>query len=189
MPVEIEIKLKVDDSTAVRETLKSLGAVPLGEVLETNIFLDTSDRALLSADCALRVRCNRPLADAKEKLIITYKGPREEGPVKRREEIEVVVDGMNQAIALLERLGFQETLCFEKRRESWQFEQCTIELDEMPALGGFVEIEGPTEAAVAAAQARLGLSDLQPLPESYADLVTRHLSDIGEHGTRLTFSS
>lgn len=188
MPIEIEIKLKVDGPAPIRETLKSLGAEPLGEVLETNIFLDTIDRALLSADCALRLRRNRSLADGHEMLVITYKGPREEGVVKRREEIEVIVEDMDHVMALLDRLGFQETVCFEKRRETWQFGQCMIELDEMPKLGAFVEIEGPTESAVTNAQAKLGLTDLQPLPESYADLVTRHLSDIGEHGTRLTFS-
>ena len=187
MPVEIEIKLKVDGSAPIRETLMALGAQRLGEVLETNIFLDTSDRTLLSADCGLRIRRNRSLAGNEGKLVITYKGPREEGPVKRREEIEVVVDRIDPALALLDRLGFRETLCFEKRRESWRLDDCTVELDEMPMMGAFVEIEGPTEADVTAAQARLGLAALSPVPESYADLVTRHLSDIGEHGTRLTF--
>lgn len=187
MAVEIEIKLKVDGSAPVRETLKALGAERLGEVLETNVFLDTPDRTLLSADCGLRIRCNRSLAGKKEKLVITYKGPRDEGPVKRREEIEVVVDSMDPAITLLDRLGFKETLCFEKRRESWRLGDCTVELDEMPRMGAFVEIEGPTEAAVTAAQEQLGLSSLPPVPESYPDLVTRHLSDVGEHGTRLTF--
>jgi adenylate cyclase class 2 len=189
VPVEIEIKLKVEDPTPVREKLRALGAQPRGKVLETNIFFDTSDRALLAADCGLRLRRSRSLNGGGETLILTYKGPRAEGPVKQREEIEVTVDATDATKLLLERLGYTEQLCFEKRRESWKVGKCEIELDELPRLGMYVEIEGPSEEEVTDLQRRLGLSSLAAVAPTYADLVARHLNDIGEPGKRLVFTS
>src|SRR4051812_31553318 len=88
MPVEIEIKLRVDHLAPVRDRLKSLGAKRVGEAMETNVFFDTAERALLGTDCGLRLRHARDLERKSESLILTYKGPRGEGAVKRREEIE-----------------------------------------------------------------------------------------------------
>src|SRR5439155_3670787 len=122
MPVEIEIKLKVDHLSAVRDRLKQLGAKRVREVMETNVFFDTPDHALLASDCGLRLRRSRDLANHEEKLVITYKGPRGEGQVKSREEIELGVDSADSAVALLEKLGYVKMLTFEKRRESWKID-------------------------------------------------------------------
>src|SRR6185436_7155127 len=117
MAVEIEIKLKVDDLATVRSRLKEIGAQRVGEVIETNIFFDTPDRGLLASDCGLRIRRKRDVTGSKkDELIITYKGARSEGPVKKREEIEVIVDRLDNATKLLERLGYTPNLRFEKRR-------------------------------------------------------------------------
>src|SRR2546430_17496586 len=114
MPVEIEMKMKVDGLAAVRERLQRLRASPVRQVLETNIFFDTPDRALLASDCGLRLRIGRDRATGTEKIGITYKGPRDDGDVKTREEIEVGVDSVDSAIQLLEKLGYVRTLTFEK---------------------------------------------------------------------------
>lgn len=188
MPVEIEIKLKVDDLAAVRERLNRLGAKRLGEVVETNIFFDTADRALLGSDCGLRLRLSRDTAHNTEKLRITYKGPRAEGPVKAREEVEVGVDSMDSAAELLDRLGYTRMLTFEKRRETWSLEEdCSIELDTLPQIGSFVEIECKSEADVLRIREKLGFADVKPVLPTYADLVSRHLNDRGGNGKSLTF--
>ena len=187
MPVEIEIKMKVDDLAAVRERLKRLRASHVRDVLETNIFFDTPDRALLASDCGLRLRISRDLATGKERLAITYKGPREEGEVKTREEIEVGVDSAEAVVQLLEKLGYVKTLTFEKRRETWKHDKCLIELDRLPHLGSFVEIECPTEELVLHVREKLGLSHVEPITQTYADLVSHHLSDVGHHHNLLSF--
>lgn len=189
MPVEIEIKLKVDDLAPIRSRLKELGAQRVGEVIETNIFFDTPDRALLANDCGLRVRRKRDVTGSeKDKLVITYKGARSEGPVKRREEIEVAVDRFDNAITLLERLGYTRNLKFEKRRESWKIEKSLVELDSLPELGCFIEIEAPTQTEVLKIRERLGLSDVPGVTKTYADLVTHHLAERGVRGAALTFA-
>ena len=187
MPVEIEIKMKVDHLAPVRDRLKAIGAKPAGEVMETNVFFDTSDRALLASDCGLRIRRSRDRATKQEKLVCTYKGPRSEGQVKKREEIEVVVDRAPALEELLERLGYVRQLSFEKRRETWKLDKCTIELDSLPELGSFVEIECPTEAEVMKIREKLGLANVAPVTPTYADLVAHHLSDRGNRETFLRF--
>src|SRR3954470_2005627 len=109
MPIEIEVKLKVDHLSPVRDKLRSLGAKHVGEVMETNVFFDTPDRALLASDCGLRIRrAHQVIAGSgKETLIMTYKGPRGEGAVKRREEIECAVAPLDAAIEMLARLGYE----------------------------------------------------------------------------------
>ena len=188
MPVEIEIKLKVDHLAPVRDRLKSVGAKRAGEAMENNIFFDTPERALLASDCGLRLRRSRDHATQEEKLILAYKGPRSEGPVKTREEIEIVVDNADATEMLLERLGYVRHLSFEKRRESWDLDGCMIELDSLPELGSFVEIECTSEQVVLRIRQQLGLSEVPVVAKTYPDLVAHHLSDRGSHEKTLRFS-
>src|SRR2546430_15551428 len=85
MPVEIEIKLKIDHLAPIRDRLHKLGAKRVGEVMETNVFFDTADRSLLASDCGLRLRRSRDFTGGgHEKLVLTYKGPRGERSEERR---------------------------------------------------------------------------------------------------------
>ena len=191
MPVETEIKLKVDHLAPVRDRLVQIGAKRVGEAMETNIFFDTFDRSLLASDCGLRVRCSRDLAAhgaaGCEKLVMTYKGPRGEGDIKRREEIEVGVDSIEATAAVLERLGYVRMLTFEKRRESWALGDCKVELDQLPHLGSYVEIECPDSSDIPAIRGKLGLSQVKAIEQTYADLVAHHLSDRANDEDSLTF--
>jgi predicted adenylyl cyclase CyaB len=107
--------------------------------------------------------------------------------VKSREEIELIVDNQQGAIELMARLGYDVVLTFEKHRESWQLEKCKVELDSLPELGCFIEIECPTQADVRRVQDKLGLSNVDGVLQTYPDLVAHHLSDRGARETKLTF--
>ena len=185
MAVEIEIKMKVVHLAPVRDRLRAVGATHVGEVTETNVFFDTPDRALLSSDCGLRLRHNRDCHTHKEKLVVTYKGPRGEGPVKKREEIEFSVDKAEAMEEVLTRIGYVRQLAFEKRRETWKLEKSTIELDSVPELGSFVEIEAPTEAEVMRLREKLDLKDVAAIVPTYADLFSQHLAERGKRETTL----
>ncbi|HYE19380.1 MAG TPA: class IV adenylate cyclase [Tepidisphaeraceae bacterium] len=187
MPVEIEAKIKVDSHTAVRAKLKELKATPLGEDLETNVIFDTEDRSLLAADKGLRVRSAKG-SDGKEKCTLTYKGPRQPGTMKLRDETELSVGDFRKAVELLEVLKFAQVLSFEKRRQSWQVEGCKVELDELPHLGTFVEIEGASEQAVQKVQELLGLGGRPVVKTSYVGLVMSHLQDKGQGSRVLRFA-
>ncbi|HZK82922.1 MAG TPA: class IV adenylate cyclase [Humisphaera sp.] len=179
MAVEIEAKMAVKDLGAVRARIKECGATRLGAFAEVNTFFDTDDRSLLAADKGLRLRLKRNTETGEEDHIITYKGPRQPGPLKSREEVELAVEGSAEAIKLLESLGFAKTLSFEKRRESWLLDNCEIELDELPYIGNYVEIEGPDEQTVLRVRKRLNLSDRELIKYGYIAILTGYLQERG----------
>jgi len=187
MPNEIEAKMKVEDFDQVRHALAKAGAKRTGSVLETNTFFDSKEKNLVAKDTGLRLRRKRDDASGQEKFIITVKGPQGAGELKNRPEAEVGVEDGQDAKAVLEALGYSETLSFEKRRESWKLDQCKIELDEMPVLGKFVEIEGPDEKAVMAVRERLGMKDDALIRTGYATMLARYLKEANESRRSVTF--
>lgn len=174
MPLEIEAKLKVESHATVREKMRTLGAIQLGQVLETNYIFDNAERTLLAGDSGLRIRTTQTETREHRGAILTYKGPRQDSTFKSRQEIQVHIDDAAAAQQMLEALGFIEAVRFEKRRESWQLDACRVELDELPYLGVYVEIEGPDEAAVSRAQNELGLGGIAHIRESYIALLVHH---------------
>lgn len=187
MPVEIEAKFKVDSHDAIRAALPETGAERLGRVLETNHIFDNKTRTLLSSGQGLRVRHCRAEDGDDPPATLTYKGPRQPGPMKTREEIEVRLDDPAAGRMLLERLGFVEAVRFEKRRESWRLGDCRIELDEVPHLGCYVEIEGPDESAICRAQEKLGLGKCEIIRASYIALLVEYCQAAGLPCDRITF--
>ncbi|MCC6421892.1 MAG: class IV adenylate cyclase [Phycisphaerales bacterium] len=177
MPLEIEAKMKVNDLEAVRGRLQAVGAACAGRFLETNTFFDTEDRSLLAADKGLRLRINRDLAGQGEQYILTFKGPRLHGSLKTRQEQELMVVEADSAVEFLLQLGYAPVLRFEKRRERWELDHCHVELDEMPYLGCYVEIEGPSEQAVLEVRSRLQLADRPLVRASYIGLLMSHLQE------------
>lgn len=180
MPQEIEIKMRLNDAAAVEAKLKSLGALPVVQLHERNTFLDTPQATLRQGDQALRVRVETDRQSGSPRdVIITHKGPRNPGQVKSRAETELHVQDASQAIALLEALGYAPTLTFEKHRDRWAWGGCHIELDSLPMIGRFVEIEGPDEAAIMHVREALGMRDTPIEPMGYAALLGRELDRLG----------
>jgi adenylate cyclase class 2 len=171
MPVEIEAKMRVDDLDAVRARLRKFGARLVGDYLESNIFFDRPKRSLLKRGSGLRLRRMRDQRTHKDTNVITYKGKLQRGRLKTREEIETSVEDFDATIALLEAIGFQQMLLFEKKRQSWKLDDCEIELDELPHIGRFVEIEGPGERAVMKVREKLELDDVALVKTGYASMV------------------
>lgn len=188
MPLEIEAKMAVPSLEPVRARLVECGAARLGDFLEVNTFFDTEGRSLLAADEGLRLRLNRNAGTGEQENIITYKGPRQAGAVKSREEIELTVTEPENAAALFERLGYLRVLSFEKRRQSWKLADCKVELDELPHLGSFVEVEGPAEASVLQVRRVLGLDDHPIVKPSYIAMLVDYLKERGDSRRSVTFA-
>jgi len=188
MPLEIELKMRVTDFDALEKKLQSLGAGRVARIAEENIFLDTPDLALRKSDSGLRVRVEHDRdTNQLRSIIITHKGPRQPGPVKSRTETELHAASDTQAIALLNALGYHETLRFEKHRDRWSLDGCHIELDTLPMLGRFVEIEGPGEEAIQQLRTKLGLDHLPLEPAGYASLLGRELEAQGSVSRQVRF--
>jgi adenylate cyclase class 2 len=187
MSLELELKVKVQNFDAVRKALSEAGAKYVGAVLETNTFFDTPDKSLLAQDKGLRLRKTCDDHTGQEHFVITVKGPAQAGPFKSREEAETDVDDGDRAAGVLQALGYRPELSFEKRRESWTLEACKIELDELPILGRFVEIEGPDEPTVTRVRDRLGLANLPSIKTGYITMLACHLQETGDTRKAITF--
>jgi adenylate cyclase, class 2 len=188
MPVEIEAKMKVDSLADLADRLRDRGATHLGQRLEVNAFFDTSDRTLLAADQGLRLRVATDLQTNQSTCVLTHKGPNQHGPLKTREETELSVADADAAERLLARLGYSRMISFEKRRDSWQLADCHIELDEVPYLGSFVEIEGPSDASILKLRALLGLADRPLIRASYIAMLADYLQERGDLRTEIGFT-
>lgn len=187
MPVEIEAKIKVNDFVDVKQRLEAAGATCAGDVFETNVILDTEDRTLLAADKGLRLRSARNVATGEETCTLTFKGPRKHGALKTREETETGVEDFSAAVKLFGQIKFSPVLTFEKKRQTWQLDGCKVELDELPHLGCFVEIEGASEKVVQAVQEKLGLATRPIVKTAYVGLMMTHLQDKGEANRTVKF--
>ena len=180
MAIEIEAKMRLHDQAGVIAQLESLGAAKLDELSETNSYFDTAEGELKSTDQGLRTRVEvtgAGTADERVVTKITHKGPRAMGQLKSRFETEVVVDNARDAALLLGALGFHHVLSFEKRRVRYDLDGCRVELDELPILGRFIEIEGPSDDAVNAVRQKLGLGDEPIIRSSYIAMLRTHLQE------------
>jgi len=190
MAKEIEAKFRLADPGGLRARLAALGAVRSGRVLETNRIFDTPEGRLRQAGCGLRVRTCRPWPEGGAAVptettggMLTFKGPRAAGALKSREELETELCDPAAAVSILQRLNLREVIVYEKRRETWRLGELEVALDELPRLGSFVEIEGPTEDAVQGARRELGLADEPLVSETYVHLVAAH-GQLTEDGRR-----
>jgi adenylate cyclase, class 2 len=176
VPLELEVKIHVADASMVRARVAELAGAAVQHVLELNTFFDSSDGRLRAADCGLRVRTSRLVETGQVTgSILTFKGPRLPGPIKRREEIEFGVSDANTLQLLLEQLGYTPCLSFEKRRETWRLDGCEVVIDELPHLGYFLEVEGDSQGRVLGVLERLGLSDEPLIRDGYPQLIAEYL--------------
>ncbi len=176
MGIEIEAKFRLADPAAMRAKLIAAGACPMGTVLENNTYFDTPDARLRRSDCGMRIRTVRPTDGGVERSVLTHKGPRRAGELKIRAEEETAIESPDSARAILAGLGYQPTASFQKRRESFCLGAARIELDELPVLGFFLEIEADDEEGVQTARKILDLTDEPTITKTYIEMVTEHLA-------------
>ncbi len=168
---EIEAKIRVDDLEVVRARLRELNTRCVGRYLETNYLCDRIDRDLRDHGCGLRVRMMRVLDGAPAAATLTFKGPLQASTIKRREEVEIEISDPEKTLAILAALGFETVMSYRKTRERWTLDNCYVEFDEVPLIGTFVEIEGPSEQAVAGVQERVGLGSGEHVRKGYPGML------------------
>jgi len=175
---EIEAKLKVDSHGLIEKRLAALDAEFVAEQLQKDYFFDDDENNFAESDSCLRLR--RQVSEKKEKVYLTYKGPKEKSNLKKRQEIEIEVSSAELAEKLLLAIGYARRLVIEKRRQLWHLGRCFVSLDTLPLLGNFIEIEGPDEKEIADVQKKLGLTDLPHIAKSYSSLIKDKLTATGD---------
>ncbi|MCD4825785.1 MAG: class IV adenylate cyclase [Phycisphaerae bacterium] len=180
---EIEAKYSVESFAAVRKALRGAGAVFLGTVRQWDEFYDRPDMGFRKKGCGLRLRRIKILRRGDEPInaqpIITFKGPRQAAEkVKIRREIETALASADAAAELLVACGLRAVMTVRKRRSSFRLGRARIELDELPLLGKFIEIEGLSERHVETVRRRLGIK-AQCIKISYAHMLAEKCKELG----------
>jgi adenylate cyclase class 2 len=180
---ELEVKFYIPDLAGLQARLESLGArLVQPRVHETNLRFDTPAGELSRGFRVLRLR-----QDAEARL--TYKGPgSEQDGVRARLELEFTVSDFDMARRVLEALGYQVSVMYEKYRATYALKGVLVTLDEMP-YGNFIEIEGPDGASIRQAAEGLGLDWEARLLESYLVLFDRLRARLGFDFQHLSFAN
>jgi len=161
---EREIKFFISDPLQMRDHLLAHGAVLKKERLfEMNLRFDTKDQTLRANRQVLRLRQD-------DHVRLTYKDQSEfsEGIADRR-ELEISVSDFETAHSILEALGYEVFMIYEKYRTTFTLDRCEIVVDEMP-FGNFIEIEGPSADAIRVVALLLALDWEKRITTSYLDL-------------------
>jgi adenylate cyclase class 2 len=177
MANEIEAKFKVSKEQA--GFLKSqLVKYHQGSRHEVNEFYDKKSK-LKNADQVLRIRTFKETGGAAvvgllaNKAVVTFKGKTIRSKLKVRPEIEYEAIDPNSVRKVFEALGYEKSFSFEKRRDSHLFRNCVVEIDEVPGLGFFIEIEGKTVTEIEIVRNKLGLDDLKCIKDGYPSLLAK----------------
>jgi len=186
MDHEIECKVKVDGHAGVIGALGEAHAEFVSSYLLRDAYFDYAGDELKTADCGLRIR--KQIGPDGEKVIVTYKGPREDNPFKSRQEVETAVGEFEFMSQILLSLGMKTNIVIEKKRDVWKYGGCEVCLDELPHLGSFVEVEGENADDISAVLKTLGLSECEHIDESYARLISDKLDELGISDKEVIFS-
>lgn len=146
---EIEVKFLEIDKPKLIEQLKSLGAHDLGEELLTQqIFVDKAGNWHQERKF-VRIR------KTSKGVFVTYKHVQER-TAEGTEEIEFTVNEPEKVNAFLQALGLAITREDEKRRHKFMLGEVVVDIDSWPKVPTYVELEGPSEAAIKEATSKLG---------------------------------
>ncbi len=181
--LEMEVKFCLSDMDAFEQRLRSLGAsLVQPRTYETNLRFDTPKLELTKNHRVLRLRKD-------EKSHLTYKGPAQYSKtVSVRQEYEVEVSDFKTTEELLNALGYQVSVRYEKWRTKYHIAKIEIDLDEMP-FGNFIEIEGTDPAEIEHMARALALDWNLRITDSYMMLFERFKKNKHVDLTNLDFES
>ncbi|HKP39208.1 MAG TPA: class IV adenylate cyclase [Pyrinomonadaceae bacterium] len=166
MPIEIEKKYRLTEKQrrAVVGQLRALGLKPRPVEFEENTIY--RGPSLEPGRRALRLR------RVNDRAILTFK---ERVPtasaIKHQEEHEAGVVDADAVHAILNSLGFEPAVVYEKRRTRWQVGKATVVIDELP-FGLFMEIEA-SEKEIRRVEKKIGAEGFEAVHETYPSLTAK----------------
>jgi len=165
--VEIEVKIRINDVSAVGEKISNLGAkVEKERFLEENTLYDFRSKDLQKKQQALRLR------KINKKILLTFKGPPQKSrKFKIREEYETGVRNEKQLKKILKSLGLQPVFSYQKYRTIYRKKNLKVCLDETH-IGNFIELEGKRNEIVKFSKA-LGFSKNEFIKLDYIQLMKK----------------
>jgi predicted adenylyl cyclase CyaB len=165
--LEIEAKILEVDKKKLEADLRRLGAKNLGERKVVSKFFDFPKNSLRKKGTCLRLRLDQA------KAVLAVKKKKGKARLKELDEFEVEVSDFKETRRMLSLIGLKEDSSITKMRTSFKLGPAKIELDKIPGIPLFAEIEAPSEKQVVAVAKKLGFSKKQLLPWNMFD-VLRH---------------
>jgi len=181
--IETEAKIKISDADVqtIRDRLELLGASRKPQLLqETNYILSKPSHDSHPEDPAFRVRLYSSSGDGlftvKNIPPLSVRGREKSGLKKVPELLNVDLTRADLLLHALLENGFQAAFAYSKTREDWNHGNLLINIDKLPELGFFIEIEGE-EKEVLDMVGLLGLGErprhVLSYPEIYQDFKER----------------
>jgi adenylate cyclase class 2 len=186
MPIETEIKFRVDDLAGLARRLEAAGfTLQTPRAFESNVLYDTPDRAMRARTEILRIR------GYAGRWVVTHKRLPDVGPGedthKHRIETETNVSDGESLAEVFRSLGLVPAFRYEKWRSEWEDGEGHCVIDETP-IGNFAELEGSPEWIDRTAR-RLGIDRAQYITLSYGRLFEQWREKHASTAQDLTFSA
>lgn len=165
MSIETEKKYRLDPESrrAVEQALQEFGAEYVGRDFEENVIY--SGETLQRNGGVIRLR------HVGDRTLLTFKRRvRNDSDVKEQIEHEAEVSDADSIRSILQELGLEPAIVYEKRRDTWKFRSVEVVLDEL-AFGSFMEIEGSI-TGIREAEMLLDIDHLETVPETYPTLTS-----------------
>jgi adenylate cyclase class 2 len=180
--IEAELKARVHDPDALRQRLRRHAEEEISTYRDT--YYDRPDRALTTQGHELRLRIVETAGH--HRALLTYKRPTVDAASGSKPEHETTVADPATIDLILQALGMQHLVAFEKHCANYRFtangRTVLATLATVPEIGGtFIELETMTDEADTAAALddirallrELGVADDDLTTEQYTDAVIR----------------
>ena len=167
MPIEIEKKYRLTKKQReeLLRRLRKIGAKPKPEEFEENTLY--AGEGIVFGQSVLRLR------RVGKRAVLTYK---ERFPttssIKHQQEDETEVSDADATDAILQALGYEPALVYEKRRSTWRLDDAEVDVDELP-FGLFMEIEANPDE-ILRVEKLLSMKGLKAEMETYPQLTAKH---------------
>lgn len=156
MNIEYEAKFLNINKDKIRAKLKEIGAkLVQPEVLQKRVVFELSKGNEIKGGW-LRVR------DEGDKVSMSLKVVDGE-KIENQKEICLKVNNFDEAVNFLLSIGCIKKAYQETKRETWEFYDIEITIDEWPFLEPFIEIEGKSEEKVKSFCKKIGLDYLKAI--------------------------
>ena len=179
--VPAKLRMKAGHQPQLTRTLTSAGATHVREMVRVITYYRRKVHRPGPDDLALCLSLEQDLDHGNRRATLDW--TKSAGARDRDDEdsktIALTGDAAAALADLLEDLGYSPMRRVETQRHRWAWHGCGVNIDRVPHLGRFVEIDGPSERAAQKIRQQLGLGSTPLIEKSEAAMIEDWLADHG----------
>lgn len=173
---EIEVKILEIDKSAIEKKLRAFGAKKVFDGTIDCRYYDLPSRSLQKRGIVLRLRRKGMCGE----LTVKTDLKRTKG-AKTAQELETPVS-FELTRQILHSLGYRELIRTRKHRIDYALGAVHFEIDKLPGIPWFLEIEAPSQKALKAMVKALGFLPADAKPWWWADVVEHYRAKTARQG-------